>query len=372
MSTASNIIKKALFGLNPSTLNTLKDYAKPVGIGAGIGAAGMAGADLLGDHENETPEEKHKSLLKSMLVGGALGGVGGAGYNSINKLVEKNPGAPNKNDWSVIDALKAPTLMPTLPAAGMAGFGSRAGFKAYDKLKGINQPSFEAAGIKDPSKFNNFDIRSGANLTEFAADKAKTLNPDPKSVDYAKSYNDTIDKHRQMMADVTADAGRLKNVNPRVVYDYLRDIARKGNPMEGDGVTPMTDEKFAHMLKQILPKEHHASIERLFPRQGAPQTLLGMNVPTQARPGFKGILDNALIAASKKAPGLVKQPTRLPEAPMLMGRGRAATSAGLGVGTLVGLPILRSMLMHSDGVKLLEENPELANQLLQEALANQK
>lgn len=57
--------------------------------GAGVGAAGMGLASALG------PENKKRSLLKSMLMGGAMGGLTGAGarvgYNYFNPEAKNDP-----------------------------------------------------------------------------------------------------------------------------------------------------------------------------------------------------------------------------------------------------------------------------------------
>lgn len=63
-----------------------------MGTGAAIGAGGMALNDLLqGGEEDETTGDRAGSLGRSMLLGGAMGGLGGLGYDQLNKHFLNDP-----------------------------------------------------------------------------------------------------------------------------------------------------------------------------------------------------------------------------------------------------------------------------------------
>lgn len=63
----------------------IEEYLKPGLMGAGLGAAGMGLASMFGGDDNETPAEKRSRMLKSVLQGGLLGGIGGAGFGAAKK-----------------------------------------------------------------------------------------------------------------------------------------------------------------------------------------------------------------------------------------------------------------------------------------------
>ena len=66
------------------------------GIGAGVGAAGLGLADAFSDSDKDSrPKDKAKSVLKSMLLGGVLGGAGGAGIHSVSQMGRDPNLAPN-------------------------------------------------------------------------------------------------------------------------------------------------------------------------------------------------------------------------------------------------------------------------------------
>ena len=73
----------------------MRERLQYAGIGAGVGAGGMALADAMGggdEDEADHPGGRQRSLLRSMALGGALGGViGGGGHWAASKL---NPAAP--------------------------------------------------------------------------------------------------------------------------------------------------------------------------------------------------------------------------------------------------------------------------------------
>lgn len=63
-----------------------------MGTGAAVGAGGMALNDLLqGGEENETTGDRAGSLGRSMLLGGAMGGLGGLGYDQLDKHFLNDP-----------------------------------------------------------------------------------------------------------------------------------------------------------------------------------------------------------------------------------------------------------------------------------------
>jgi hypothetical protein len=69
--------------MDQQTIDLLKGLGSSAGVGAGIGAVGMGAANLL------SPEEhKKRSLLKSMLLGGALGGVTGGGMRAAKDYLD--------------------------------------------------------------------------------------------------------------------------------------------------------------------------------------------------------------------------------------------------------------------------------------------
>jgi hypothetical protein len=69
---------------NPDTQDMLKGIASSGAVGAGVGALGMGAANLLSPADDPNhPEVKKRGLLKSMLLGGALGGVTGAGGRAL-------------------------------------------------------------------------------------------------------------------------------------------------------------------------------------------------------------------------------------------------------------------------------------------------
>ena len=83
------------FLANPENVEALKR----VGIGAGVGAAGMGLADAFTDDENRMPGGKTKSVLRSMLLGSALGGVGGAGYHAFQQASRPGGTAANGEEY---------------------------------------------------------------------------------------------------------------------------------------------------------------------------------------------------------------------------------------------------------------------------------
>ncbi|NBQ69849.1 MAG: hypothetical protein EBU46_13920 [Nitrosomonadaceae bacterium] len=85
------------FLANPENVEGLKR----VGIGAGVGAAGLGLADAFsnGDEESQGRSGKTKSVLKSMLLGGLLGGAGGAGVHALKHGLRPSTKAPNGEDW---------------------------------------------------------------------------------------------------------------------------------------------------------------------------------------------------------------------------------------------------------------------------------
>lgn len=83
------------FLANPENVEALKR----VGIGAGAGAASLGLADAFTDDENRMPGGKTKSVLRSMLLGGALGGVGGAGYHAFQQASRPGGTAANGEEY---------------------------------------------------------------------------------------------------------------------------------------------------------------------------------------------------------------------------------------------------------------------------------
>ena len=89
---------KKLADMDPKTKLMLSGILDSGLAGAGIGAASMGAADLLGSSKNEDRDDaKRHSLLKSMMMGGLLGGVSGAGlrsgWNAINPEMAKVEGS---------------------------------------------------------------------------------------------------------------------------------------------------------------------------------------------------------------------------------------------------------------------------------------
>lgn len=72
--------------IDPKTQALLSGITNSAGLGAGLGALGMGAANLMQPNEpdpNNPGHDQHKrSLLKSMLLGGAMGGLVGGGARS--------------------------------------------------------------------------------------------------------------------------------------------------------------------------------------------------------------------------------------------------------------------------------------------------
>ena len=165
----SNLVKLAdngFLGMDPDTLKALKGFAKPIGIGAGVGALGMGTADLLGNHDNEEEGDRVPNLLKSMALGGVLGAGGGSMYQGIKSF--KQPNNPSLEDSIKSNRGKhwysaSPTLMgmtnpfyrhaTALGAGGaVVGWGhNRLGYTALKDKKTLDGATFLGHAANDPA-----------------------------------------------------------------------------------------------------------------------------------------------------------------------------------------------------------------------------
>ncbi|CAK0744932.1 hypothetical protein CCP3SC5AM1_1260005 [Gammaproteobacteria bacterium] len=146
-------IQKTADMFSPAMASAFKQYAKPVGIGAGIGAAGMGLADALGpkDEEEQGAGDRATSILKSMALGGALGGGLGGGYQAGKTLFGHNPAedamakmyGSGKDHYSWMEALKGVTNHPGKVGLGVAGLPF-----VRPTLKGTGNILNEIAGKK--------------------------------------------------------------------------------------------------------------------------------------------------------------------------------------------------------------------------------
>ena len=133
------MIKLAKPGISPSPgtlLSGLGSWALP---GAAIGAAGMGAANLMSPEDPIT--HKKKSLLKSMLLGGALGGSAFAGARAYsdwkNPAIASDPGMatdtlfgtpPTPAEANPITAALGWSPATTTAVGGGAGFLGGAGY----------------------------------------------------------------------------------------------------------------------------------------------------------------------------------------------------------------------------------------------------
>jgi hypothetical protein len=115
----------------------LQGLANSGALGAGVGALGMGAANILSPSKEE--DGKKKSLLKSMLLGGALGGVTGMGgraawdyfdekaredsSSGINRIFSKTTPnlAPKPSNWENIKTMAAGHPGPVAVGTGVIG-----------------------------------------------------------------------------------------------------------------------------------------------------------------------------------------------------------------------------------------------------------
>ena len=129
----------------PSNSTSLSGLGNSAGLGAATGALGMGAAHLLQPKDKEDQDLHHRSLLKSMLLGGALGGVVGGGgraiYDAMSPQMANDPGsgvehilnAYKSNVSSPVESSQFDQAVGGHPAVAGAGMG--VGVSALSRLR---------------------------------------------------------------------------------------------------------------------------------------------------------------------------------------------------------------------------------------------
>jgi hypothetical protein len=268
------------FAFDQRTMDILKHYAQPVGIGAGLGAAGMGAANMMSDEE----EDHHPgSLMKSMLLGAGLGGAGGASVRAGADIMKPDQGSP-----AGLKASGLPEKLPgshwglnlTRPFAGAdhggsnwlsvpssAGVGAVAqlgankiGPKPVDMSK-VKTPTLDWSGYNtsDPYFQNVVDPAKKTELTGLhtappakgkgggGATKVDNVAIDKGMSDFYKTEHDAFQKNVGAVNDLKRPNGslgregleQLANKSPRVGFDP----SKNWNPALGP-IDPANDQAY--------------------------------------------------------------------------------------------------------------------------------
>jgi len=147
-----------------------QEMLQRLGAGAAVGAGGMALHDLLqGSDQNETIGDRAGSLGRSMLLGGAMGGLGGLGYDQLDKHFLRDPSKIPGTDTPWLNQFgkfwhPLRQVWPDVTGLGV-GAVARGG---YEGLKHWKMPGAALGTLVDP-KGGPFQspVSSKINITRF-------------------------------------------------------------------------------------------------------------------------------------------------------------------------------------------------------------
>jgi hypothetical protein len=177
-------MKKIAF--DERTMELLKGFAKPTGIGAGLGALGMGAANMMSDDEDQ---HTAGGLGKSMLLGAGLGGAMGAGYHGFEGISRPDPKSPAGQMASGLPAAPKATANPAAIATDPWVAGPASGGVGYLAQRMYNK-AHASPEVKDVPQFTwkgynaNNPLLNNVLAPKHMEDAAKAnLGPDGKGID---------------------------------------------------------------------------------------------------------------------------------------------------------------------------------------------